>query len=887
MIENLPPFSIILAPAYLHPILRAEIMKQTSGCMGLQLLSPQTFLASYTQKQARDHVEVSFLYKQNIEKIISRLQTYGSIALTPSFLMECYDFVETMKFYHITIEELPSKTQAQQEIKMILTNIFPIQTAQDIWNEAILRITDCSNVYIYDAFYSLKDQKILDILTSKGANTISLPKPQQQKEFYHAINPRQEVEAIAQYIIQHDLDADDIVMTLASSTYKPLIEQIFKRYEIPYTLLQKTKTSIITQRFVNLIAYALSFDQEALLACMDAGIFQLEHLDEVREYIEIFSVDVFQPFDHLRNIQAKGHILDEVEILKLKELEETAESGRQELCDTLSLLKEDDVHTLINHLFDILQNSMKEASVEDVSVLSDIQEVVSSSWNYLNTKEDLAFLSPFIEQISISKSVREIQGVMIGDLKQIIPNRTHHFLVGATQKNYPAFPSESGIFDEIYLHDTPLPDMEIRYQFYIAQCEKQLQTNPHLIVSFPLGTYEGKGNEAALEIEEEMKCDPIAFPIVENYERITQTYSIQPETAKALFVKGHHIKGSISAIERYIHCPYSYFLRYGLSLREPMQHGFDNSYMGTMAHYVLETLVDEFGKQYTKAAMDKIEEIVDQEVESIAEVFPNNADLMEVIKHRFLVSFVQTLKRLDDFETHSAMHPYLQEYEFHEEFPIKDDISFALKGFIDRIDASGNFHCILDYKSSAKSLSVDDVFAALQLQLLTYSIVAKKQLHKDILGVYYVSLKNQNIPYIAGKMKRRPVGFVETEKDEYEENILKAHRLSGWTMRKDIDMLDDNGSHIIGVSMNKDGIVKARKYYSFETIYEWFISLYRTIGNRMLSGDIACSPDADACTYCTYYEICRFKGFSSERKPLVDIDDTLYWEGGVGDADME
>ena len=285
-----------------------------------------------------------------------------------------------------------------------------------------------------------------------------------------------------------------------------------------------------------------------------------------------------------------------------------------------------------------------------------------------------------------------------------------------------------------------------------------------------------------------------------------------------------------------------------------MQHGFDNSYMGTMAHYALETLVDELGKQYTKAAMERIEEIVNQEVEAIAAVFPNNADLMEVIKHRFLVSFAQTLKRLDDFETHSSMGPYLQEYEFHEEFPITEDISFALKGFIDRIDASGNFHCILDYKSSAKSLSEDKVFAALQLQLLTYSIVAKKQLHKDILGAYYISLKNQNIPYIAGKMKRRPVGFVETEKDDYEENILKAHRISGWTMRKDIDMLDDNGSHIIGVSMNKDGIVKARKYYRYETIYEWFISLYRTIGNRMLSGDIACSPDADACTYCAYYE---------------------------------
>lgn len=73
--------------------------------------------------------------------------------------MECYDFIESMKFYHISVDELPDKTQAQQEIKTILNNIFPIQTAQDIWNEAVLRVSDCSNVYIYDAFYSLKDEK--------------------------------------------------------------------------------------------------------------------------------------------------------------------------------------------------------------------------------------------------------------------------------------------------------------------------------------------------------------------------------------------------------------------------------------------------------------------------------------------------------------------------------------------------------------------------------------------------------------------------------------------------------------------------------------------------------------------------------------------------------
>lgn len=885
--ETLPPFSILIAPSYLHPFLRSSLLEGQNGCIGIKILSPTAYLASLSHKEPKDPLELCFLYKEKIKTMQAHMKTYRSIALTPSFLKECHSFMEKMKFYHILPKDLPTHTQAQSEIKEIISLLYPIESAQDQQNEVLAKLSDCRNVYLYDSFYTLKEQQIFEQLIKQGATIIAMDHPYQEKEFYHAINMRQECEAIAQYIITHDLDASDIVMTLCAPNYKPVVEQVFQRYGIPYTMLQQSKNSIISQRFASMLSYSLSNDSEDLFACMDAGLFAHEYLDEFREYMEIFDCDVHQAFTHLQTLHAFGHILDELEVEKLKDLEVRAEECRLALYPTLIKMMEENIPTLLTQLIDILHDSMKHSSLDDIQALNQIQELLSLCYPYLKTKEDLAFILPEIKEIAISKSVHEVQGVILADLKQIITSKCHHFILGATQKNYPAFPSESGIFDETYLQDTLLPDMEQRYQHYINQCQKQLSANSHLIVTFPLGSYEGKGNEAALEIEEYMNIDPTSLPLIENYEMIVQDFTISSDTAKALFVKDHHIKGSISAIERYIHCPYAYFLRYGLSLREPMQHGFDPSYMGTMAHYILETLVEELGKDYTKATMNRLEEIVDAEVEAIQEVFPNNADFMQIVKRRFLVSFTQTLKRLDDFESHNAMHPSLQEYEFHQEFPIENGISFALKGYIDRIDESGNFYCILDYKSSSKTLSEDKVFAALQLQLLTYSIVVKKQLQKDVLGAYYISLKNQNIPYIAGKMKRRPVGFQESDKEEYEETLLKAHRLNGWTLRKDIDMLDDNGSHITGVSMNKDGIVKARKYYNYETICSWFHDIYKMIGKRILSGNISCTPDTDACLYCSYHEICRFKGFYTERKPLIELDDTLYWEGGAHDADME
>ena len=39
-------------------------------------------------------------------------------------------------------------------------------------------------------------------------------------------------------------------------------------------------------------------------------------------------------------------------------------------------------------------------------------------------------------------------------------------------------------------------------------------------------------------------------------------------------------------------------------------------------------------------------------------------------------------------------------------------------------------------------------------------------MHKEVLGAYYVSLKNENIPNIAGQLKRRPVSYTEIGKEE-------------------------------------------------------------------------------------------------------------------------
>lgn len=89
--------------------------------------------------------------------------------------------------------------------------------------------------------------------------------------------------------------------------------------------------------------------------------------------------------------------------------------------------------------------------------------------------------------------------------------------------------------------------------------------------------------------------------------------------------------------------------------------------------------------------------------------------------------------------------------------------------------------------------------------------------------------------------------------------------MNGWVMDSDIQALDDNGAHIVGVSQNKEGIIKPRKLYDLGSIERYFTKMYQMISNRIISRDIRCLPMEESMYVCSYYEICRFKGIYAEK----------------------
>lgn len=877
---------VLIAPAWMHPLLRDESVKTGQGMIGVRLYSLSGFLTAQTTHFPVTQNEVLFQYYRTLQGMLLRLHIYQSAAATLPFLESCLSLINDMKLFDISCDQLPLDTPSQVECALIIRALYPIDTGIELQKEGMQHLQNLHNVYIYPTYETINESFLLNQLEERGAIRIPFEQKIADQHFYHAINKRQEIEACAQYIIQHQIMAEDIHITLADTSVQPLLAQIFERYQIPFTLLQESRSSIMTKRCFALLSYYLQPDRQHLLQCLDHGLFQMEHIQAIHDYIVMFEKDIDRPFNHLQMMQEQGHIISAYDVTKLQALEERAALCQPYLLEkTNSIRYAIDYNTLFLATLKVLEESMQRPQERVVYIK--LRDLLKELYPFIHNNEDLNFALSFIENIQENEGVQKLSGIIVTKLTQIIPYRKHHFMLGCTQKQYPAFPVKAGIFDESYYRKIPYPTMEKRYQLHLEQLMNIRQIAEHVYVSYPVGTYDGKSQEAALEIEQWINTASSPYPLMQQNTPYRVSFQLSKTYANQLFLKDGALLGSISALERYVKCPFSYFLRYGLGLHEPMAMGFSDSYMGTLSHYILESLVSEYGKAYTQVTADKIEQLINHEINAMCHIFINREAQLKSIQQRVQSSINQTLERLHDFEEHNHLQPWKQEEEFYYHIPVQEDLEMILHGFIDRIDADHQFACILDYKSSMKMLSETNVFAALQLQLITYAMVTRHLYHKDIIGTYYISLKNNNIPQAAGTLSRRkPVTYNPVGKEDVMDAWYKEHRLRGWTMHPHMAELDDTGTHIMGLRMNKDGFVTTSKMYNLNTIERWFTQMYQHIGKQIMNGHIACEPNEEACMFCSYQEVCRFKGFYTKKQLLIETDEDLYWKGEE-DANLE
>lgn len=298
---------------------------------------------------------------------------------------------------------------------------------------------------------------------------------------------------------------------------------------------------------------------------------------------------------------------------------------------------------------------------------------------------------------------------------------------------------------------------------------------------------------------------------------------------------------SVTKTESFYKCPYNYFIKYGLNLKELNEAEVSNIERGIFAHKILEEAAKKIrksGKGWDEIGVDELNIIIDESkaiaVENTDAYKYSKAN--EIILNGITEAVKQAAENVRKFAQSGALKPFSAEEEFDE------SIIRGLKGKVDRIDTGEykgeKYFGIIDYKTSTNyDFNIDKFYGGLTLQLIFYLMAVELLLDKKYIpaGAAYFEVifgwkKDGKDPN--PKLK----GFVGVDKDEKD-------ALYGNSMPD-----SDNRRY------TRDDIAKLITYAD---------KLRKEAGERASSGDISITPAVyktasknEKCGYCEYRSIC-------------------------------
>ncbi len=343
------------------------------------------------------------------------------------------------------------------------------------------------------------------------------------------------------------------------------------------------------------------------------------------------------------------------------------------------------------------------------------------------------------------------------------------------------------------------------------------------------------------------------------------------------------IKTSVSKLERYVQCPFKYFVESGLKPIPQKNYELGAPDVGILFHSALE----HFGKTIFKENIEW-RTLTKDRSDAMMETIINTITDVEIYQSRFQYQYmINKLKRvskkaawtLTEQLSSGTFVPAAFEVAFGDGpesvAPILVALSngerLLIRGVIDRVDTAlidgKQYVKIIDYKSGRKSLSLSDIYNGLQMQLMVY------------LSACLDNPQYFRVPEIA------PAGafyfkiddpFIEsTEQVEaiIQDKIASELKLDGISLddvkvlkQLDSKLFEKSVSNVIQVKIKADGAFskdsKIMPLEAFEGMIKHVEETIKTIGNELLEGKIDVAPCKTdgfvSCQFCDYKALCQF-----------------------------
>ena len=361
---------------------------------------------------------------------------------------------------------------------------------------------------------------------------------------------------------------------------------------------------------------------------------------------------------------------------------------------------------------------------------------------------------------------------------------------------------------------------------------------------------------------------------------------------------------SVSKLEKFTNCPFSYFLKYNLNVNERKLNKIDSLEIGNFYHNVLEIFSNKFFEKYSDfenlffkqvdlLIEESIKEYLEQSDSYIYLDSQKNNYILKNIKRSLTLSIYSIIKN----NKKTTFKPYGFEINFTNELndytqknifaPIKinleNNYKMFLTGQIDRLDLleSNNetYIEIFDYKSSDKNFNLIETYYGIQLQLLIYldafiKLNSISKNNKDLIpgGLFYLQIKDPIIKF-------QDIN----SKEKLQKSIEKLFQLKG-VLNKNEHVINALNTTIEEIAKRKNKIFSSLTLVNdaqFDILRNLVNIVSKEIGLKITNGNIKIFPykfkDKKGCDYCPYSSICNIELLENNFNNFKEIDKNEIW----------
>ncbi|MDK7190781.1 PD-(D/E)XK nuclease family protein [Aerococcus urinae] len=371
-------------------------------------------------------------------------------------------------------------------------------------------------------------------------------------------------------------------------------------------------------------------------------------------------------------------------------------------------------------------------------------------------------------------------------------------------------------------------------------------------------------------LSQETKSRDYSLRVLQGLNHQNKVVNLSSEEAKALY--GSQLAVSVSSLELYNKDPFSYFLQYGLKLRERPIFKIDERLTGSYFHRVLQEYYD-----LKKQSDDSFDELFSQalnttlkdpayDIFSANQFYNYQLEQLNFNLNRFIKQFDIKMNKTKWYN-HANEASFGMKADQSYSFNLSDQTRVHLRGIIDRIDTfnwqfKGQDYLvsqITDYKSGSRAISLGDIFQGTNIQLYTYLLVCLEKFQaqnpdKKIIpfGAFYQKMsaplkKIENQSEYAEMMEKNASGTVDLSQElKSNEYFLASQQLLEDIMEEGYD-----GEDLYAYGLKKDGDFdknRSRKILTlkeFQALLDYIKEVIYNSSENIMSGDIQLRPLED------------------------------------------